>query len=201
MAPLNRPQTSATISEPVMAAHSGAPYAYSWPIVIEESATMAPTNRSMPPEAITIAMPMAIRPISASRRVTVKKFDAVRKLGDSSVKTATSASRSTTSPAPRIPPARSHPRSDHTAPPESESQTIAGHRGQQAYPISAGDPDAGHAEDDDAVGDDTDQHRPDDRREVGPPPALDAGPADRAGGDDLELQAGPDGRLGAAEQA
>ena len=59
------------------------PWSYAPPRTTEESPRIAPTERSMPPEAITIAIPSAMIPISVScAPMLVTKFEVVRKYGE-----------------------------------------------------------------------------------------------------------------------
>ncbi len=64
------------------------------PVIMAESTTTAPTDRSMPPVMITVVMPSAMMPTKAKLRVTLKMLRSVAKVSvasDSAMQAATAA--------------------------------------------------------------------------------------------------------------
>src|SRR5215207_1713473 len=109
----------------------------------------------MPPEAMTTAMPRAMRPISALSRVTLSRLEKVRKFGERAVNTTSSRTIKPIRPAERPTPPRAEANgvSVLTARPRSD-EPVACHREEEADPVYQRDPVARDAQDDDSRRDD-----------------------------------------------
>src|SRR5579859_3708780 len=106
-------------------------------MVTEERARIEPTDRSIPPEAMTTAMPRAMRPFSVSRAMMLNRFELVRKSGDNAVKTASSAASSRTRPSTLA------SGSFMVVSPPPEPEPVAGHGQQDEGPVDELEPHAG----------------------------------------------------------
>src|SRR5690349_9915167 len=132
--------------------------------MMEDNARIAPTDRSMPPDAITIAMPSARMPFSVSCVAMLEMFDPVRNDGDRLANTASSTASNTT----RLPARSTGSRRNCRLSTAGTVIAISAHRpglpepvarhGQQdETAVHAGEPDAGYAEHDHAAGDHANQ--------------------------------------------
>src|ERR1051325_1264189 len=80
--PLTTPHISATTRPATIPAHQEWPAFSTIAVTIPEMPTTDPTDKSIPPVIMTAVMPMAMMPMNAKLRVTLKILSSVRNTED-----------------------------------------------------------------------------------------------------------------------